>query len=627
MDRIKLSDLTLVKDEDDILGNFTSVRGEYYIPQIGKTGFYKMNGCMMGGDKDEDFRELISAKLMDKIGFPHADILLANDNEKSNGCLSVNILNENEQFVELDEGLVEYRPINRVDDFIENDLEKISTIPGITLEDLRLRKEYLQKYIFVSALIGNTDIKMDNMLIIKNSETGKFRNPEYYDMGVAFIECDYRSFFHKFSAEQVIEQLYELYPSQIVPFGKNIQEKLNKKDIEEILKDSFDGLSEESRNSIMSQLFKRIELIERLNSKDKIVSQQQKIREEEKSENNSLKTISKWDKIKKSLKELLGYKEGKEFLIDTQPYIKKYNEIELANIANIEGKLKNILEKNLNSKEMVDGLTIEEANKILEWVVQADRKCLNNELKGDIKESDLMGYCGLSQGIVYTILKKMGLEARVSNINPTITGENLGGHAFNSVAIPVKQQDGTYIEKNFLIDATYRQFFKRDNISISGRFIKDKRFGGKATPMAGYWCINLQGGKKFAEEILSNGFVELTPENAKFYGDSFILEKNMDKKFQAQYEQGVTVPVPRKKDLITGISGETYIEYMTDKNRQDYRGIDYDDEEIEENYGNIIKTPLMQKNELQKFTHKVEKESDFSVEQDKNIDDGFSHDR
>ena len=63
MDRIKLSDLTLVKDEDDILGNFTSVRGEYYIPQIGKTGFYKMNGCMMGGDKDEDFRELISVYL------------------------------------------------------------------------------------------------------------------------------------------------------------------------------------------------------------------------------------------------------------------------------------------------------------------------------------------------------------------------------------------------------------------------------------------------------------------------------------------------------------------------------------------------------------------------------------
>ncbi len=345
------------------------------------------------------------------------------------------------------------------------------------------------------------------------------------------------------------------------------------------------------------------------------------------SEENSLKKISKWDKIKKSLKAFFGYKDGKKFVIDTQPYIKEYSEIELANIANIEEKLKNILQKNANSKEIVDGLTIDEANKLLEWVVQADRKCLNKESKEDIKEKSLMGYCGLSQGIVYTILKEMGLEARVSNVNPTITGENLGGHAFNSVAIPVKQQDGNYIEKNFLIDATYRQFFMRDNFSVSGRFIKDKRFGGKASPMAGYWCINLPGGKRFAEEILSSGFVELTPENAKFYGDSFVLEGYMDKKFQEQYEEGVTIPVPRKKHLITGISGETYIEYMTDKNRQDYRGIDYDDGEIEKWYGNIIKTPLMRKEELQKSTNEVKDRSDFIVEQDKSKEEKFSQDR
>ena len=177
-------------------------------------------------------------------------------------------------------------------------------------------------------------------------------------------------------------------------------------------------------------------------------------------EETSLKNISRWDKIKNSLKVFFGYREGKEFVIDTQPYIKEYSEIELANIANIEGKLKNILEKNVICGEIVDGLNTDEVNKLLEWVVQADRKCLNDD--GDIRKSSLMGRCGLSQGIVYTILKEMGLEARVSNINPTITGENLGGHAFNSVAIPCKQQDGTYVEKNFLIDATYRQFFLRD---------------------------------------------------------------------------------------------------------------------------------------------------------------------
>lgn len=269
MDRLKLSNLTLVKEENQILGNFTSVVGEYYIPQIGKTGFYKMNGCMIGAKEDEDLREMLSARVMDKIGFPHADILLASDNENGNGCLSINILNENEEFIEPDKNLVKYRQINRIDDFIENDLEEISTISGITSEDLRLRKEYLLKYLLVSALIGNTDIKIDNMFIIKNSETGEFRNPEYYDMAAAFIDSDCRNFFLKFSAEQIIEQLYELYPSQIVPFGRNIQEKLNKETIKEVLNDFFDGFSKESGEQIMNQLFKRVELIERLNSKEK----------------------------------------------------------------------------------------------------------------------------------------------------------------------------------------------------------------------------------------------------------------------------------------------------------------------------------------------------------------------
>lgn len=340
------------------------------------------------------------------------------------------------------------------------------------------------------------------------------------------------------------------------------------------------------------------------------------------SEENSLKKISKLDKIKKFLKAFWGYREGKEFMIDTQPYIKQYSEIELDNIANIEEKLKNILEKNANSKEIVDGLTIDEVNKLLEWVVQAVRRCLNND-SNDIKESSLMGCCGLSQGIVYTILKEMGLKARVSNVNPTITGENLGGHAFNSVAIPVKQQDGTCIEKNFLIDVTYRQFFIRDYYSVSGRFIKDKRYGGKVAPVAGYWCINLPDGKKFAEEILSRGFVELTPKNAKFYGDSFILERDMDKKFQVQYKKGITVPVPQKKHLITGISGETYIKYMTDDYRQDYRGIDYDDGEIEKFYGDIIKTPLRQKKELQKSIYEKKDRSDLIVKNDKGIEEKF----
>ena len=129
------------------------------------------------------------------------------------------------------------------------------------------------------------------------------------------------------------------------------------------------------------------------------------------------------------------------------------------------------------------------------------------------------------------------------------------------------------------------------------------------------------------KKFYPSGFVELTPENAKFYGDSFMLEKNMDKKFQSKYEEGVTVPVPRKKDLVTGISGETYIEWMTDNDRQDYRGIDFDEGKIEEAYEEIIKTPLMRKNELQKSIQEIRAKSDLIIEPNERIEEPSSHDR
>ena len=269
MKRLKLSQTKLVKAEEEIPGNFTSVRGEYYIPEIGKTGFYKLNGCMVGAKDDEDLRELFASKLMAQIEFPHAKIILISDEENRNGCLSVNILDKDETFCMPNLEKFQFRKIETINDFIENDLEQISSIPGINSEDLRRRKEYLLKYLLISAFISNTDIKMDNMMIIKNNNTGTFRNPEYYDMGIAFIENDNRKFFHEYSSNQVIEQLYETYPSQIVPFGRMLEEKLNKKFIKSLLQEeTFDGFSPVNKKLIRNQLIDRINCIKKLNYRE-----------------------------------------------------------------------------------------------------------------------------------------------------------------------------------------------------------------------------------------------------------------------------------------------------------------------------------------------------------------------
>lgn len=268
--RIDLANLKFVKGEFELPGNSTSVRGEYYIPQINKTAFFKQNGCMLGDTiYQEDLTELFATRIMDIIGTPHAQILLARSDLFGTGCLSVNILEQNEHFVEPKQTGGAYSTIRDVDDFINRDLTQISSIPGITSQDLSYRKNYLLKYLYVSALISNTDVKMDNMLLVKNEVTGRFRNPEYYDMGIAFSESN-RVFFGRFTSEDILQQLYEKYPSQIVPFGQKVQERLTRDKVIGLANGEFynRGMSNALRSSIIKQLTRRISLVKSLNSKE-----------------------------------------------------------------------------------------------------------------------------------------------------------------------------------------------------------------------------------------------------------------------------------------------------------------------------------------------------------------------
>ena len=265
--RFELSNFKKVREEKDIPGNFTSVMGEFFIPSLGKTGFYKKNGCMMAAKGDEDLRELISSKLLDIIGFPHADIILTQDNQLGNGALSVNILSKDEEFVEVDTYNIPGNEKYDLDGFIERDLKIISTIPGVDSKILADRKDYLIKYIMISAFIGNTDLKMDNMSMIRNKKTGELRNAEYYDMWIAFNNNPYfNRFFQRYSPEDIIRELYEKYPDQAMLYGKEIERNLTQENINNIVNEEiFDGFDPDVREYIRNQLKERIKLIRQLN--------------------------------------------------------------------------------------------------------------------------------------------------------------------------------------------------------------------------------------------------------------------------------------------------------------------------------------------------------------------------
>ena len=319
-------------------------------------------------------------------------------------------------------------------------------------------------------------------------------------------------------------------------------------------------------------------------------------------ENNLPKKITLFDKIRNKLRNMLGYKEGKKFILDTEPNIKDYSYIELMNLANVEGKLKTALNQNKKSEHLINGISEEEANKLMEWVVQNTRTEIEKYYKIPIKEDDLQGVCGVGQAYSAYAIINLGLNPNVNNVGSFTN--NKERHAFVTVEVPIKNNDGNVNEKMYLIDTTYRQFFLRE--FGKAQYVKDKRFGNKVSPCAGYYTLNMEKGQEFAEELLSKGFIELTEENAKIYGDSFVLS-SIGRKNESK--------IPTKSEMHTGISGTNYIEDFKNKVEE----IDISYEEIDKD-GVNIKTPLMQReefNESLKF-EKVQnaKQNELNVERD-----------
>lgn len=232
------------------------------------------------------------------------------------------------------------------------------------------------------------------------------------------------------------------------------------------------------------------------------------------------------------------------------------------------------------------GITKDEVEKLLARVVQNTREHFIDHNNKPLKDASLLGFCGFGQGITAVTLQNMGLTPKILNINPTFSNE-AGRHDFLAVEFPIRQENGEVKGMPYLVDTTYRQFFLRNEITTTcGQYIKDKRFGNRVAPLAGYWVLQMPRGQEFAEAILSKGFMELTEENAKMYGDSFVLEETKRKDY---------TKVPTKKELITGVSGKTYIHNMLNPLQEEE--IDFYEGEIEEK-GFKVKTPRMIKREL-----------------------------
>ncbi len=146
-----------------------------------------------------------------------------------------------------------------------------------------------------------------------------------------------------------------------------------------------------------------------------------------------------------------------------------------------------------------------EADSLIKWTVHNTRNALEVSYKGSIADESLQGACGLASGVSAFPLEDMGVQCNMPNIGEVRNIKNR--HAFLTAGIPV-ERNGVVEDKHYLVDATYRQFcVERD----------PKNF--EDSP--GHYLSQSQEGYQMGTDLLKNGYVELTEENARLYVEAF----------------------------------------------------------------------------------------------------------
>lgn len=175
--------------------------------------------------------------------------------------------------------------------------------------------------------------------------------------------------------------------------------------------------------------------------------------------------------------------------------------------------------KNVNLKlqdGVMDGISLHEADLILQWIIQNARTSLAKSEK-DFLSASLTGCCGFAQSMTLLPLIEVSSFVTINNVGNFPNSPYR--HAFGTVQLPIKE-DGKIYFKQYLLDASYRQYFTTAECNPGRYYLKNYNAG----PAAGYYVCQTEEGRQFASELLTKGYIELTEQNAKIYGNGFDCE-------------------------------------------------------------------------------------------------------
>lgn len=204
--------------------------------------------------------------------------------------------------------------------------------------------------------------------------------------------------------------------------------------------------------------------------------------------------------------------ENESYIINQNPIRQK---IDSKTVSEIVHKLYFANKENEESKMLVDGITYNEANILLMWSVENTRKILS-KMGIDIENNSLNGFCELGQAVSLLPYEELGLYVTKNKAKECFNYPY--NHAFGTVSIPIIDNDKVIL-KTYLIDTTYRQFFSTVRCNEGRYYIDENDDGIETTPAPGFFVKD----KEFAKKLMGNGYIELTEETAKKYGEPFYL--------------------------------------------------------------------------------------------------------
>ena len=162
----------------------------------------------------------------------------------------------------------------------------------------------------------------------------------------------------------------------------------------------------------------------------------------------------------------------------------------------------------------------DEIEMVLKWVVQNARTELY--ASGNYNFASYMHSCAyFAQALSALPFINSGIPITINDAR--IFNNDFSFHPFITVILPTKI-DGVIILKQYLIDLTYRQFFSLAQANDGTFYENQPLLRDRVGPSAGYYVSKSLAGRSFAIDLVKNGYIELTAENAKIYGSGFECE-------------------------------------------------------------------------------------------------------